>query len=286
MHNFSDFNEQWIQPIYNKLQWPRMMQASNFESESKYLRQTTDTFMGRLWQRYYFYEGEMKLKYKHFIFQLTSYMREQYAFFSKVAFGLGAFLAVDAYILGFLSNWFYRETEFFFAFLSICAAYACLFKQREADQKIAVRSIKPITDQFRSKDQMISDMKKRVEHDLRSEYNNSGSKARRYSPIRSADRASIFGGHNDEFTVRKQREVDEDRRRSATMSGNKRDEPMSMTASAMKADPSWQQAISPLIKPRNPTGPQVEYVYLNTFDPVQNDREASRALSQNTCYMG
>lgn len=130
MHNFSDFNETWIQPIYNKLQWPRITQAANIERESRYLRQTSDTFMGRLQQRYHYYQGELKLKYAHYMLQLQGYLREQYAFYSKVAFGFAIFLAIDAYILGILSGWFSRDTEFFFAFLAICAAYGCLYKQR------------------------------------------------------------------------------------------------------------------------------------------------------------
>ena len=98
------------------------------ERESKYLRQTSDTFTGRMWQRYYYYEGELKIKLKQLRLRLQVGLREQFAFYSKASFAFAMFLALDAYVLGMLSGYLSKETEFFFAFLFIGAAYACLHK--------------------------------------------------------------------------------------------------------------------------------------------------------------
>ena len=102
---------------------------------------------------------------------------------------------------------------------------------------------------------MISDMKNRIEREIRSEHNSS--RKRPYSPIRSLDRPSMFGG-NDEFTVRKQREMQEERRRTLTASPppNKRDDLMSISPTLAKGGdhPAWQQAVSPLIVPKKPKG--------------------------------
>lgn len=129
---------------------------------------------------------------------------------------------------------------------------------------------------------MISDMKNRIERDIRNS-DFSSSKNRNYTPMRSAERRSAMFNGNEDFSVMKQRE-------SLTVSPppNKRDTLMHMSATPTgPVDGSaWKQAVAPLIRPKASLGQQVEYVYLSTFDPVQNDHVAKRSVQENSCYMG
>ena len=139
-----------------------------------------------------------------------------------------------------------------------------------------------ITDDFRNKDKMVSDMKHRIERDLVNQtrmhtQTPTAYKTAPLSPRASSNRPSLIGG---------ERQTLADERTPYIRNMTESPLPKQRDTINPLAESLSQPSLSPLIRPRKRPGAQlVDYVYLSSFDLSQNDRDANRALAQNLNYM-